>query len=140
MNIYAVKGLTEKDDKAILDHNKKGIEMTIDEYGRVFNEGGIYIADAKEVEPGFGVGCWGKGGIAITTIMLLDEQGEISELAVYTLPAKEALIAYRQQNVFKNGNTWTYPSEDPAIREMRGGEYCYFKGDANIFTKSEGGR
>ena len=72
----------------------------------------------------------------MTTIMLLDEQGDISELATYFLPAKEALIAYRQQNVFKNGNTWTYPSEDAVICEMRGGEYCYFKGDANIFTKS----
>ena len=72
----------------------------------------------------------------MTTIMLLDEQGDISELAAYTLPAKQALIAYRQQNVFKNGNTWTYPSEDAVIREMNG-EYCYFRGDANIFTRSE---
>ena len=71
-----------------------------------------------------------------TTIMQIDEQGDISELAVYTLPAKQALIAYRQKFELKNGNTWTYPSEDAAIREMRGGEYCYFRGDANIFTRS----
>jgi len=71
-----------------------------------------------------------------TTIIQIDEQGNIFEQATYTLPAKQALIAYRQQNVFKNGNTWTYPSEDTAIRQMRGGEYCYFRGDANIFTRS----
>jgi len=72
----------------------------------------------------------------MTIIMLLDEQGDISELATYTLSAKQALIAYRQKFELNRGNTWTYPQEDPAIREMRGGEYCYFKGDANIFTKS----
>jgi len=72
----------------------------------------------------------------MTTIMLLNEQGDISELAVYTLPTKQALIAYRQKIELKNGNTWDYPQEDPAIREMGGGEYCYFKGGANIFTRS----
>jgi len=72
----------------------------------------------------------------MTTIMQIDEQGDISELAAYTLPAKQALIAYRQKYELNRGNTWTYPSDDPAIREMKSGEYCYFKGDANIFTRS----
>ena len=72
----------------------------------------------------------------ITRIMTINEDGNIYELAAYTLPAKQALIAYRQQHVFKNWNSWTYPNEDAAIREMNG-EYCYFRGDANIFTRSE---
>jgi len=72
----------------------------------------------------------------MTTIMQIDEQGDISELATYSLPAKQALIAHRQKFELNRGNTWTYPSEDAVIREMRGGEYCYFRGDANIFTRS----
>jgi hypothetical protein len=57
LNIYNHTGITEADNKAILEAVEAGIELTIDELGRVYNEGGIYIADAKEVEAGFGIGC-----------------------------------------------------------------------------------
>lgn len=60
VDVFAIKGKTKADDKAILATNKKGIEMTIDEYGRIFNEGGQYIADGEIVEAGEGIGCsWG---------------------------------------------------------------------------------
>lgn len=62
VDIFAIKGITKKDDRSIMNHNNQSIEMTIDEYGRVYNEGGQYIANAEEVEPGFGVGCHPHGG------------------------------------------------------------------------------
>jgi len=57
LNIYNHIGVTEADNKAILKAVEAGIELTIDELGRVWNEGGEYIADAEEVEAGFGIGC-----------------------------------------------------------------------------------
>ena len=57
LNIYKYKGVTEADNEAILKAIKKEIELTIDEVGRVFNEGGQYIADAEETEEGDGIGC-----------------------------------------------------------------------------------
>ncbi len=57
LNIYNHTGITEADNKAILEAVDAGIELTIDEFGRVYNEGGIYIADAEETELGNGIGC-----------------------------------------------------------------------------------
>jgi len=57
LNIYNHTGITEADNKAILKAVEAGIELTIDELGRVYNEGGIYIADAEETELGNGIGC-----------------------------------------------------------------------------------
>ena len=57
VNIFAIQGKTEADNKAILECVNKDIEMTIDEHGRVYKEGSIYIADAEEVEVGSGIGC-----------------------------------------------------------------------------------
>ena len=57
LNIYNHIGVTEADNKAILEAIENEIELEIDELGRVYNEGGIYIADAEEVEAGFGIGC-----------------------------------------------------------------------------------
>ena len=57
LNIYNYTGVTEADNKAILEAVDAGIELTIDESGRVWNEGGQYIADAEETEKGNGVGC-----------------------------------------------------------------------------------
>lgn len=54
---YELKGLTKADNKTILDYHKQRIELSIDKYGRVYNEGGQYIADAAEVESGCGIGC-----------------------------------------------------------------------------------
>lgn len=62
VDIFAIKGITKKDDNALLLCNRSGIEMTIDEFGRVFNEGGQYIANAEEVESDFGIGCHTHGG------------------------------------------------------------------------------
>ena len=50
-------GRTEEDCKAIRAMIEAGIEMTIDEFGRVYNEGGQYIADGIEGEPGEGIAC-----------------------------------------------------------------------------------
>jgi len=57
LNIYNHIGVTEADNKAILEAYGNGIELIIDESGRVWNEGGQYIADAEETEKGNGVGC-----------------------------------------------------------------------------------
>ncbi len=57
LNIYNHIGVTEADNKAILEAINNQIELTIDELGRVWNEGGEYIADAEETELGNGIGC-----------------------------------------------------------------------------------
>jgi hypothetical protein len=57
LNIYNHTGVTEADNKAILEAIENEIELEIDELGRVYNEGGIYIADAEETEKGNGIGC-----------------------------------------------------------------------------------
>jgi hypothetical protein len=57
LNIYNHTGVTENDNKAILEAIENEIELEIDELGRVYNEGGIYIADAEETEKGDGIGC-----------------------------------------------------------------------------------
>jgi hypothetical protein len=61
VDVFAIKGKTEEDNKVILATSKKRIEMVIDDYGRIYNEGGQYIADGEVVESGFGIGC-GHGG------------------------------------------------------------------------------
>jgi len=63
VDIFAIKGMAKKDDKAMLSCNRSGIEMVIDEFGRVYNEGGQYIANAEEVESGSGAGCNTHGGL-----------------------------------------------------------------------------
>ena len=57
LNIYNYLGVTENDNKAILEAIENEIELEIDEVGRVYNEGGQYIADAEETEKGDGIGC-----------------------------------------------------------------------------------
>jgi hypothetical protein len=57
LNIYNHIGATEQDNKAILESVEAGIELTIDELGRVYDDGGVYIADAEETEKGDGIGC-----------------------------------------------------------------------------------
>ena len=57
LNIYNHTGATEADNKAILEAVGAGIELTIDEFGRVYDESGQYIADAVETEKGDGIGC-----------------------------------------------------------------------------------
>jgi hypothetical protein len=57
LNIYNHIGITEADNKAILEAINNQIELTIDEFGRVFDESGTYIADAEETEKGDGIGC-----------------------------------------------------------------------------------
>jgi len=54
---YNYLGVTENDNKAILEAIDNEIELEIDEVGRVWNEGGQYIADAEETEKGNGIGC-----------------------------------------------------------------------------------
>ena len=49
IRFYELEGVTEKDNEAILKCAREAIELSIDEYGRVYNEGGLYIADAEIV-------------------------------------------------------------------------------------------
>lgn len=42
-----IEFVSKEDEEACLQCWNEQIEMTIDEYGRVYNEGGIYIADIK---------------------------------------------------------------------------------------------
>ena len=57
LDIYNYRGTTEEDNKAIMEAVNNRIELSIDEFGRVYNECGIYIADAVETDNGNGVGC-----------------------------------------------------------------------------------
>lgn len=56
-NGFSMLGITAADNKAIIEAISNEIDLTIDELDRVWNEAGIYIADAKKVEDGFGILC-----------------------------------------------------------------------------------
>lgn len=73
----------------------------------------------------------------MTKIYMIDENGNISHLATYSLEPKKALIAYYMQNEKNNFNTWNYPSDLEIIKHMsNGSDFAYFKGDSSIFTRS----
>lgn len=50
-------GATPEDDDILYRNLKKKMSMTMDNHGKVYNEGGHYIADAIEVDDGEGIGC-----------------------------------------------------------------------------------
>lgn len=54
---YMMTGATEEDNKAIMEHLEKDIELTVDENGRVWNSGGQWIADCVYTEAGSGIAC-----------------------------------------------------------------------------------
>lgn len=55
--LYTHKGLTKADDEEIIECIVENIDMTIDEQGRVWTEGGIYIADVEYIGEGMGIAC-----------------------------------------------------------------------------------
>jgi len=56
MDIWNFRGLTKKDDKEMKKRIKKDIPLLIDDDGKVYNEGGMYIADAiYDSENGVGI-------------------------------------------------------------------------------------
>ena len=58
-NMYTMKGASEEDDNVLNDYLDRDLEdeMEVDEYGRVFNASGCYIADYVETDAGDGIGC-----------------------------------------------------------------------------------
>ena len=59
-----------------------------------------------------------------TTIFTLDEKtGVITRVASYSLPAKNALIAYIMQHIRNNYNAWTYPENIDGLRNVNGNYY-----------------
>ncbi len=54
---YTMRGVNDDDNKAILDHIDRDIELTVDEFGRVWNQVGTWIADCEEVGDGNGILC-----------------------------------------------------------------------------------
>lgn len=56
---YTMMGATEEDNEAILESLENGIDLTVDDAGRVWNSGGIWIADCRNVEVGEGIACIG---------------------------------------------------------------------------------
>jgi len=54
---HAMRGETSQDDKIILEHINNEVPLFVDDAGRVWNEGGEYIAKYVEVEPGDGISC-----------------------------------------------------------------------------------
>ena len=54
---YSMTGATPEDCAAIQKMIDAEVDMTIDAAGRVWNEGGPYIANCVDTEPGDGIGC-----------------------------------------------------------------------------------
>jgi hypothetical protein len=61
----------------------------------------------------------------MTKITELKDDGEIEDVASYTLSPKKALIAFVMREIFKNGNTWEYPEELEGITERRPGHFWF---------------
>ena len=53
----------------------------------------------------------------LSIIYELEENGKITEKAIYTCNSKKALINYVMQFKQKNFNTWTYPETLEGMRE-----------------------
>jgi len=55
----------------------------------------------------------------LTCIFELAESGDgnIHKVAEYNLPPKQAMIAYIEQSIYNNFNTWTYPEAIAVIRQ-----------------------
>lgn len=56
-NIYEMIGATAEDSEIINEYLDRNVELTVDEYNRVFTESGIYVADCIETDEGNGIGC-----------------------------------------------------------------------------------
>lgn len=58
-NIYNMRGASAEDNKVLNEYINNDLEDTLecDEYGRVFNASGCYIADYIETDVGDGIGC-----------------------------------------------------------------------------------
>lgn len=76
-NGYKMTGKTSEDCKAIMKHVEAQIELTIDEIGRVYNEGGQYIADAVETDEGNGILCYVSAVTTKYRMNRIDENGNI---------------------------------------------------------------
>lgn len=58
-----------------------------------------------------------KEATVVSKIFRLCSDGEIIEEATYTLPPKQALVAFVQQ-LQGNWETWTYPEEIPGMIQL----------------------
>jgi alkyl sulfatase BDS1-like metallo-beta-lactamase superfamily hydrolase len=56
-NPYCMTGLTDKDNKVLLDYINKEIDLFVDDADRVFNNNNEWIADCITTLPGDGIGC-----------------------------------------------------------------------------------
>jgi hypothetical protein len=54
---FSMKGETADDNNVIQEHIVNDVPLFVDDAGRVWNEGGQYIARYIEVEPGNGISC-----------------------------------------------------------------------------------
>jgi hypothetical protein len=74
--------------------------------------------------------------MTVSIIRKLDADGELHNLAVYSLEPKAALIAYYMQNEKKTYNTWDYPKDLDVIRERPMGlGFMYSVGDDLIYSR-----
>lgn len=53
----------------------------------------------------------------MSEILMLDDNGTIRSVAKYSCDAKKALVAYLEQYVLNNFNTWGYPDDLQGIRK-----------------------
>lgn len=53
----------------------------------------------------------------LSSIYVLEEGMTLRKTAEYTLPPKQALVAYIKQVLFNDYNTWTYPEIVEGMRE-----------------------
>lgn len=54
---YSMRGETEQDNKIILEYVNDDVPLFVDNAGRVWSEGGQYIAKYTDTEPGDGISC-----------------------------------------------------------------------------------
>lgn len=54
---YAMRGETSQDDAVILSYLNDEVPLFVDDAGRVWTEGDVYIARYVDTEPGDGIGC-----------------------------------------------------------------------------------
>lgn len=69
-----------------------------------------------------------------SSIKIIDSNGSISEVAIYSIGSKAALICYLEQHIKGNYHTWNYDESEFSneIKELKHGGWTYYDKEKDI--------
>ena len=73
----------------------------------------------------------------MTTVYQINDNGEIKELATYSLSPKKAIKIAYLQFIRKNFNTWDYDKFNVNIKESERGYHVFYGDNSGLFTRTK---